>query len=59
MDRRQEFLVGALEVHCDYEKATETLRQLLRENKAKGTEWFEASARQQQALEEWSSLPRR
>jgi hypothetical protein len=59
MDRRQEFLARALEVHRDYEKPTEALRQLLRENKAEGTEWFEASACQQQTLEEWSGLSHR
>jgi hypothetical protein len=58
MNRRQEFLARAIETHRAYDDATDVLRQLLRSNKANSSEWFEAFARQQQALEEWSSLPR-
>jgi hypothetical protein len=52
--RRRAFLKEAIEVHRAYEQATDTLRQLLRENKAYSPEWDEVIAHQQQLLAAWS-----
>ena len=57
MKRREEFLARAIEVHRDYEDASEALRAMIREGKAAGPAWDAAVARQIMALKIWSELP--
>lgn len=57
MKRREEFLARALEVHRDYEEATDELRAMIRKGDAVGPAWDAAVARQIHALKVWSELP--
>ncbi|MHC8386391.1 hypothetical protein [Pseudomonas sp. LB3P14] len=57
MRQREAFLKEAIEIHLAYVQATDTLHQLLRENKAYSPMWDEAITRQQQLLAAWSALP--
>ncbi|MGF6208232.1 hypothetical protein [Pseudomonas frederiksbergensis] len=57
MKRREEFLEKALEIHRDYEEATDELRAMIRKGDAAGPNWDAAVARQIHALKVWSELP--
>lgn len=58
MSRREEFLAKALVLHDEYENATNIIHELMHENRAAGSEWDAAVARQIAALDAWMELPR-
>ncbi|WP_347927039.1 hypothetical protein [Pseudomonas helvetica] len=57
MNRQEEFLAKALEVHHEYEEATVAVHKMMRENRAIGAEWDAAVARQIASLDAWMELP--
>ncbi|WP_233839767.1 MULTISPECIES: hypothetical protein [Pseudomonas] len=59
MNRKEEFLSRALEIHHEYEAASAVIRDMLRENITTGPKWDTAVARQLAALDAWAELPRR
>jgi hypothetical protein len=58
MNRQEEFLAKALEIHHEYETATAVIRDMMSKNIAIGPEWDAAVARQLVALDSWMELPR-
>jgi hypothetical protein len=58
MNRQEEFLTKALEMHHEYEAASAVIRDMMSKNIAVGPEWDAAVARQLAALDTWMELPR-
>lgn len=58
MNRQEEFLLRALEIHREYEAASGVIRDMLSKNITTGLEWDAAVARQLTALDAWVELPR-
>jgi hypothetical protein len=54
MNRREEFLTKALEVHREYEGVTTRMRKMMEENRSFGPEWDVEDAKQRVVC--WASM---